>query len=162
MKFWKPALRKTESKTGGLNRLKMESANVFENAKESFVYYIINSIMQKKICSFQIGFGFGQKKFVCTFFGISASCKNWRYFATQHVAINSRFWRNLWSFNNCRQRRRKRTTKYVFFLHSMGKKSTFLTYHVKKHHSTLEMYTFKVMLLLSHLARDFKKVYFST
>ena len=30
-------------------------------------------------------------------------------------------------------------------------KSTFLPYHVKKHHSTLEMDTFKVMLLLSYL-----------
>ena len=34
----------------------------------------------------------------------------------------------------------------------MEKKSTFLPYHVKKHHSTLEMDTFKVMLLLSYLA----------
>ena len=43
-----------------------------------------------------------------------------------------------------------------FFLHSMEKKgrrkSTFLPYHVKKHHSTLEMDTFKIMLLLSYLA----------
>ena len=31
-------------------------------------------------------------------------------------------------------------------------KSTFLPYHVKKHHSTLEMDTFKGMLLLSYLA----------
>ena len=31
-------------------------------------------------------------------------------------------------------------------------KSTFLPYHVKKHHSTLEMNTFKVILLLSYLA----------
>ena len=31
-------------------------------------------------------------------------------------------------------------------------KSTFLPYHVKKHHSTLEMDTFKIMLLLSYLA----------
>ena len=31
-------------------------------------------------------------------------------------------------------------------------KSTFLPYRVKKHHSTLEMDTFKVMLLLSYLA----------
>ena len=31
-------------------------------------------------------------------------------------------------------------------------KSNFLTYRVKKHHSTLEMDTFKVMLLLSYLA----------
>merc|ERR1711993_137419 len=35
-------------------------------------------------------------------------------------------------------------------------KSTFLPYHVKKHHSTLEMDTFKIMLLLSYLAHDFK------
>ena len=34
----------------------------------------------------------------------------------------------------------------------MEKKSTFLPYHVKKHHSTLEMDTFKIMLLLSYLA----------
>ena len=36
----------------------------------------------------------------------------------------------------------------------MGEKSTFLPYRVKKHHydSTLEMDTFKVMLLLSYLA----------
>ena len=37
----------------------------------------------------------------------------------------------------------------------MEKKSTkvdFSPYHVKKHHSTLEMDTFKVMLLLSYLA----------
>ena len=40
----------------------------------------------------------------------------------------------------------------LFFLHSMEKKSTFLPYHVKKHHSTLEMDTFKIMLLLSYLA----------
>ena len=33
------------------------------------------------------------------------------------------------------------------FLHSMEKKSTFLPYRVKKHHSTLEMDTFKVMSL---------------
>ena len=32
------------------------------------------------------------------------------------------------------------------------KKSTFLPYHVKKNHSTLEVDTFKVMLLLSYLA----------
>ena len=38
----------------------------------------------------------------------------------------------------------------------MGKKSTFLPYHVKKNHSTLEVDTFKVMLLLSYLAHDFK------
>ena len=41
------------------------------------------------------------------------------------------------------------------FLHSIQKsrlKSTFLPYHVKKHHSTLEMDTFKIMLLLSYLA----------
>ena len=41
------------------------------------------------------------------------------------------------------------------FLHSTEKsrlKSTFLPYHVKKHHSTLEMDTFKIMLLLSYLA----------
>ena len=31
-------------------------------------------------------------------------------------------------------------------------KSTFRPYHVKKHHSTLEMDTFKIMLLLSYLA----------
>ena len=31
-------------------------------------------------------------------------------------------------------------------------KSTFLPYHVKKNHSTLEMDTFKIMLLLSYLA----------
>ena len=31
-------------------------------------------------------------------------------------------------------------------------KSTFLPYHVKKQHSTLEMDTFKIMLLLSYLA----------
>ena len=33
-----------------------------------------------------------------------------------------------------------------------GKKSTSLSYHVKKHRSTLEIDTFKVMLLLSYLA----------
>ena len=41
------------------------------------------------------------------------------------------------------------------FLHSMEKsrlKSTFLPYHVKEHHSTLEMDTFEIMLLLSYLA----------
>ena len=32
-----------------------------------------------------------------------------------------------------------------------GKKSTFLPYCVKKHHSTLKMDTFKGMLLLSYL-----------
>ena len=31
-------------------------------------------------------------------------------------------------------------------------KSTFRPYRVKKHHSTLEMDTFKIMLLLSYLA----------
>ena len=31
-------------------------------------------------------------------------------------------------------------------------KSTFLPYHVKKRHSTLEMGTFKVKLVLSYLA----------
>ena len=37
-------------------------------------------------------------------------------------------------------------------------KSTFLPYHVKKHHSTLEMDTFKIMLLrsITNLAHDFK------
>ena len=35
------------------------------------------------------------------------------------------------------------------FLHSMEKKSTFIPYHIKKHHSTLEMDTYKGMLLLS-------------
>ena len=39
----------------------------------------------------------------------------------------------------------------ISFLHSMEKKSTFLPY-VKKNHSTLEVDTFKVMLLLSYLA----------
>ena len=41
------------------------------------------------------------------------------------------------------------------FLHSMEKsrlKSTFLPYHAKEHHSTLEMDTFEIMLLLSYLA----------
>ena len=33
----------------------------------------------------------------------------------------------------------------------MKKKSTFLTYRAKKHHSTLEMDTFKCILLLSYL-----------
>ena len=42
------------------------------------------------------------------------------------------------------------------FLHSMEKKSTFLPYHAKKNHSTLEVDTFKVMLLPSYLAHDFK------
>ena len=37
------------------------------------------------------------------------------------------------------------------FLHSREKKSTFLPYRVKKHHSTLEIDTFKGMLLLSYL-----------
>ena len=50
---------------------------------------------------------------------------------------------------------------FFIFLHSMEKKSTkkstnakstFLPYRVKKHHSTLEMDTFKAMLLLSYLA----------
>ena len=42
-----------------------------------------------------------------------------------------------------------------FYFTLMDKKSTkgdFLQYRVKKHHSTLEMYTFKVMFLLSYLA----------
>ena len=39
------------------------------------------------------------------------------------------------------------------FLQSMKKKSTFLPYHVKKDHSTLEVDTFKVILLLSYLSR---------
>ena len=34
----------------------------------------------------------------------------------------------------------------------MGKKSTFHPYRVKKHHSTLKIGTFKLMLLLSYLA----------
>ena len=39
-----------------------------------------------------------------------------------------------------------------------GKKSTFLPYHVKKNHSTLEVDTFKVILLLSYLASvDYKR-----
>ena len=45
------------------------------------------------------------------------------------------------------------------FLHSMEKsqlKSSFLPYRGKDHHSILEMDTFKVMLLLSYLAHDFK------
>ena len=41
---------------------------------------------------------------------------------------------------------------YTYFLHSMEKKSTFLSYCVKNHHSTLEMDTFKIMLLLGYLA----------
>ena len=44
---------------------------------------------------------------------------------------------------------------FLTFLHSAEKsrlKSTFLPYHVKKHHSTLEMDTFKVMLLLFYVA----------
>ena len=39
----------------------------------------------------------------------------------------------------------------------MEKKSTFLPYHVKKHHSTLEMDTFKIILLLSYLISLDKK-----
>ena len=46
------------------------------------------------------------------------------------------------------------TDKNVF--HTLWKKSrlksTYLPYRVKKHHSTLEMDTFKIMLLLSYLA----------
>ena len=38
------------------------------------------------------------------------------------------------------------------FYFSTKAKSTFLPYHVKKHHSKLEMDTFKDMLLLSYLA----------
>ena len=45
-----------------------------------------------------------------------------------------------------------RTIFQSTFLHSMEKKSAFLPYHVKMNHSTLEVDTFKVMLLLSYLA----------
>ena len=48
----------------------------------------------------------------------------------------------------------------IMFFYILWKKSrlklTFLPYHVKKNHSTLELDTFKVMLLLSYLAHDFK------
>ena len=41
---------------------------------------------------------------------------------------------------------------YLIFSTLYGKKSTSLPYRVKKHNSTLEMDTFKIMLLLSYLA----------
>ena len=47
--------------------------------------------------------------------------------------------------------------KFYHFLHSIEKKWTFLPYHVKKHHSTLEIDTLKIMLLLSYLASLDKK-----
>ena len=46
-------------------------------------------------------------------------------------------------------------TEMIIFLHSMEKKSTkvdFSPISRKKHHSPLEMDTFKIMLLLSYLA----------
>ena len=40
----------------------------------------------------------------------------------------------------------------VGFVEKYGLKSTFLPYRVKKHHSTLEIDTFEIKLLLSYLA----------
>ena len=48
------------------------------------------------------------------------------------------------------------------YFYTLWKKSTFLPYRVKKHHPTLEMDTFKDMLLLSYLAHDFKSPYINT
>ena len=45
---------------------------------------------------------------------------------------------------NCRLELALVQYKYVF-LHSLEKKSTFVPFRVKKHHSTLDMDTFKVM-----------------
>ena len=43
--------------------------------------------------------------------------------------------------------------------HWAEKRATFFPYRVKKQYSTLEMDTFKVMLLLSYLAHDFISPY---
>ena len=56
---------------------------------------------------------------------------------------------------NCAWPALRMSESQLFFLHSKEKsrlKSTFLSYHVKKHHSTLKMDPFKIMLLLSYLA----------
>ena len=45
-----------------------------------------------------------------------------------------------------------RLDTFLYFSTLWKKKSTFLPYRVKKHHSTLEMDTFNIMLLLSYLA----------
>ena len=57
--------------------------------------------------------------------------------------------------------------RLYFFLHSMEKKSIFLPFRVKKHYSTLEMDTFKVMMLffiplcsIKNLVHDFKRSFF--
>ena len=75
--------------------------------------------------------------------------ENWELFANfssrKFLFWFLEFWQTFeWNFGATRHK--------LFFLHSMEKKSTFLPYHVKKNHSTLEVDTFKVILLLSYLA----------
>ena len=54
--------------------------------------------------------------------------------------------RKIFRPNNSRKLHQKYSISTLY-----GKKSTFLPYCVKKHHSTLKMDTFKGMLLLSYL-----------
>ena len=73
----------------------------------------------------------------------------WKKFKTWNETLHSGTKYNIRPFGKYRD-------CWIVFFYILWKKSrlksTFLPYHVKKHHSTLEMDTFKIMLLLYYLA----------